>query len=142
MSNLWVIWIVAALIFSLLEMVSPSFGFIFASASAVVAALVSLRWGPIEQLVSFSVVVIAFLFTVRPRLIAKLHSQNEIPTRSQALLGMHGKVTHEIDPATETGRVTVNGEDWAAQSPVVIAVGATITVVEADGIVLKVKEVL
>ena len=44
----------------------------------------------------------------------------------------------DIDPIVGSGRVNVGGEDWAAKSPEAIAVGTTIRVVAADGIVLEV----
>jgi membrane protein implicated in regulation of membrane protease activity len=36
------------------------------------------------------------------------------------------------------GRVTVGGQDWAAQSAVAIATGERVRIVSADGIVLEV----
>jgi len=62
-----------------------------------------------------------------------------VPTRTAPLIGRQGIVTHDIDPIVGSGRVNVGGEDWAAKSPEAIAVGTTIRVVAADGIVLEVR---
>jgi membrane protein implicated in regulation of membrane protease activity len=61
-----------------------------------------------------------------------------VPSRTDAMIGRHGMVTHDIDPVVGTGRVNVAGEDWAARSTNAIAAGTKIKVAGADGIVLEV----
>jgi membrane protein implicated in regulation of membrane protease activity len=64
-----------------------------------------------------------------------------VPSRTEALVGRHAIVTHDIDPTLGTGRVNVAGEDWAARSADAIAAGAKVRVVGSDGIVLEVTRV-
>ena len=61
-----------------------------------------------------------------------------MPSRTEALIGTKGVVTHDIDPTVGAGRVNVGGEDWAARSAEPIAAGTKVRVVGADGIVLEV----
>lgn len=61
-----------------------------------------------------------------------------VPSRTDRLVGLTGKVTHAIDPIHGGGRVLVAGEDWAAQSFEPIPVETRVIVDGADGIVLTV----
>ena len=69
---------------------------------------------------------------------ARLRHRCEDERQGAPLIGRQGIVTHDIDPVVGSGRVNVGGEDWAAKSPEAIAMGTTIRVVAADGIVLEV----
>ena len=60
-------------------------------------------------------------------------------SRTEALMGETGQVTEAIDPVLGTGRVVVNGHDWAARSMDPIAVGTQVMVDGSDGIVLLVS---
>ena len=44
-----------------------------------------------------------------------------VPSRTEALLGHEGIVTHDIDLTLGAGRVNVGGQDWAARSAAPIA---------------------
>jgi membrane protein implicated in regulation of membrane protease activity len=129
-------WLALAFIAGITEVVSPHFGLVFVSIGAVAAALVAfVGYGVSIQGVTFVVVLLVSLVTLRKRMIGGLG----VPTRTAPLIGRQGIVTHDIDPIVGSGRVNVGGEDWAAKSPEAIAVGTTIRVVAADGIVLEVR---
>jgi membrane protein implicated in regulation of membrane protease activity len=140
-SHPWIVWILIALASAMIEIATPSFGFIFASLAGVVAALASTWVGVPAQIAVFAVVLVASLVVLRPRLIEKFHvHDNKMPSsRSQALVGKAGQVTEAIDPVTGRGRVTVEGEDWAARSSSPLGVGSVIQVDGSDGIVLVVN---
>lgn len=139
-SHPWAIWFIVAVICAILEILLPSFFFIFVSIGALCAAL-SAHWGDAPlQIGIFSFVLLLTLFLLRPRLLEKLHTKNSILSRTQALVGKTGRVTDTIDPVTKTGRVLIEGQDWAAQGLKLIESGATIVVEGSDGIVLTVKE--
>ena len=61
-----------------------------------------------------------------------------VPSRTEALVGREGVVTHDIEPTVGAGRVNVGGEDWAARSADADPAGTRVRVVGADGIVLEV----
>jgi membrane protein implicated in regulation of membrane protease activity len=61
-----------------------------------------------------------------------------VPSRTDAIIGRHGIVTHDIDATLGAGRVNVGGEDWAARSSEALPTGTKVRVVSADGIVLEV----
>ncbi len=61
-----------------------------------------------------------------------------VPSRTAALVGREGVVTHDIEATVGAGRVNVGGEDWAARAPTPMTAGTRVRVVRADGIVLEV----
>src|SRR5262249_8519038 len=97
------------------------------------------------QIGTFVVVLVVSLIGLRSTLVGRLGGRG-VPSRTDALIGRHGVVTHDIEPTIGAGRVNVSGEDWAARSATPIAAGTPVpsagtrvSVVGADGIVLEVK---
>ena len=133
------IWIGVAIVAAIVEIVVPSFGFIFVSAGALAAAIVAWTLGvtPAIQVVVFAAVVIGSLLLIRPRLVGRLGARG-VPSRTEAMLGRRGRVTEDINPTLGTGRVNVGGEDWKATSDRPIPMGVDIVVKSADSIVLHV----
>jgi membrane protein implicated in regulation of membrane protease activity len=131
-------WLALALAAGIFEVASPHFGSIFISVGAVAAGVMAyLEFGWLVQSVVFTVVLLVSLGTLRKRLAGRLGGPG-VPSRTDALIGKHGVVTHAIDPLLGSGRVTVGGEDWAARSTDPVPVGTTVRVISADGIVLEV----
>jgi membrane protein implicated in regulation of membrane protease activity len=131
-------WLAIAFIAAVLEISIPHFGSAFVSAGAVAAAAVSFAGYAIEaQFITFVVVLTVSLITLRSGLVARLAGRG-VPSRTDPLIGRHGRVTHDIDPVLGTGRITIAGEDWAARSREAITAGTKVKVVAADGIVLEV----
>jgi membrane protein implicated in regulation of membrane protease activity len=131
-------WLTVAFVAAILEVSIPHFGSAFVSAGAIAAAAAAYLGFPLPlQVGTFVVVLIVSLVGLRSTLVGKLGGRG-VPSRTDALIGRHGIVTHDIDPTTGTGRVNVTGEDWAARSAGVVATGTRVRVVGADGIVLEV----
>ena len=133
------VWIGVAIVAAIVEIVVPSFGFIFVSAGALAAAIVAWTLGVTLaiQVVVFAAVVIGSLLLIRPRLVGRLGARG-VPSRTEAMLGRRGRVTEDINPTLGTGRVNVGGEDWKATSDRPIPMGVDIVVKSADSIVLHV----
>jgi membrane protein implicated in regulation of membrane protease activity len=136
-----VVWVMIAIVSAIIEVSIPHFGMIFASAGAAAAAgTAALGFGLSLQIVTFVVVLGASLAILRPRLMGNTSAPG-VPSRTEALLGHEGIVTHDIDLTLGTGRVNVGGQDWAARSGTPIAIGTRVLVTGADGIVLEVTRV-
>ena len=132
------IWITVALVAAVVEVSIPHFGIIFVSAGAFAAAAAAfLSFGLPVQIVLFIIVVAVSFLVLRPRLIATMGAAG-VPGRTEVLLGHEGIVTHDIETSLGSGRVNVEGQDWAARASAPIAAGTRIKVVGADGIVLEV----
>jgi len=137
--NAAVAWVTIAILAAIVEISIPHFGVIFvslAAAGSLVAALLGV--GIPTQIVAFIIVLGASWAFLRPRVIARIGVAPGVPSRTQALVGADGIVTHDIDPRVGAGRVNVGGQDWAARSASPLASGTKVRVVGADGIVLEV----
>ncbi len=131
-------WLALAVLAAIVEVLSPLFGYIFVTLAALVAAAASSAGFPLViQIILFVVILPVSLLLLRPRLLAKLGARG-IPSRTEALLGKTGVVTQTVDSAG-TGRVTIAGEDWAAQSSSILSIGTPVRVDGADGITLNVS---
>jgi len=132
------VWLAIAFVAAIVEVSVPHFGSAFVSAGAIVAAAAAfMGFGIPTQIGTFVVVMIVSLVMLRSRLVQQIGGPG-VPSRTSALLGRHGVVTHDIDPVVGAGRVNVGGEDWAARSAEAIPVGVKVRVNGADGIVLEV----
>jgi membrane protein implicated in regulation of membrane protease activity len=136
-------WILVAALFALAEMLVPFFGFIFASAAAVVAAFTA-AWaaGWEIQLIVFSVILVFGVLLLRPRIVSRIHRGSKgVPSRTHELVGKKGILTAPVEPDAAHGRVWVEEQDWAAQAEEPLAAGTEVQVEGSDGIVLKVRKV-
>ena len=134
-------WLYIAVLFAILEIAVRAFGFIFGSFAAVVAAIAAIYIPGWEmQTVIFAAVAILGVVFIRPRWIKKFHSSSQgFPSRAESLIGKQGLITKTIDPVAGTGRVLVEGQDWAASSSQTVGEGTAVVIVSADGIVLGVR---
>ena len=134
------LWISVAIMSGILEVTLPKFAFIFSSLAALVAALASTlgcRWE--VQGAAFVAALFLGLFLLRPRVVRRLQSKNQVPSRTDVLIGKSALVTEKILPP-DGGRVEIEGLCWAARSAEVLDVGTSVVVEGADGIVLQVKQ--
>lgn len=132
------VWLLLAFISAIVEVSIPHFGMAFVGAGAIAAAAAAyLGFSLTVQVGTFVVVMTVSLAALRSSLVGYLGGKG-VPSRTAALVGRDGIVTHDIDPTVGTGRVNVGGEDWAARSTEVIVTGVKVRVTGADGIVLEV----
>ncbi len=142
---LWIIWIIAGVLLLIGEIFTP--GFLLASfglacfASGLVAAL---SFGLKAQVIIFSVITLVVFFGIRPVILKYFHrSGSGLKTNVDALVGKKGVVIDLIDPAFNTGRVIVDGENWRGISvdDETIEKDARILVIRVEGTKLFVKPV-
>lgn len=141
--EIYVVWLITALVLLIVELFTASFGvvcFSFGAAAAGIAAYcgLSTMW----QLLIFSVVsFIAFVF-VRPFVVKfLLKKKDEVLTNADAIVGRIAVVTEEINPDKNTGRVKIDGDDWKAEASDIIPVGEKVEVVSRESIILNVKSI-
>ena len=134
-----VAWVTIAILAAIVEISIPHFGVIFVSFAALASMIASLLGlGVPVQIVAFIIVLGLSWVFLRPRMIARIGVAPGVPSRTEALVGVNGIVTQDIDPTVGTGRVNVGGQDWAARSTAPLPSGTRVRVVGADGIVLEV----
>jgi len=140
----WQVWLVAALLLFVAEMLAPGFWLLSVAVGCLAAGVVSLVVpGFLAPVLSFAAGTLLSLVGIRPMLLKYLHPPStEIKTNVDALIGKVGVVSARIDPGTGKGRVLVEGEDWRGTSlmDTVLEPGTRVMVVRVEGTTLYVDK--
>lgn len=136
------LWLLAATIFIIIEIVTLGLTSIWFAGGAIVASIAAaFDLGFITQLILFAVVAVLLLMSTRP-LVAKRLMNRTVKTNVESLIGEQALVKEEIDNKKGTGVALLNGQEWTARSleeNTVISVGTTVTVEKITGVRLIVK---
>ena len=137
-------WLIAIAVCLVIEIITLGLTTIWFVPGAMVSFFLSLAGASwqIQFGVCFVLSLLMFYF-VRPSAVAKFNIKRE-KTNIDAIVGMEGKVTEDIDNMNETGAVKVDGKEWTARSKdgTMIKAGTIITVLEITGVklIVKIKE--
>ncbi|MFV0592275.1 MAG: NfeD family protein [Draconibacterium sp.] len=138
----WHLWVLAAIVFFILEIFIPSFlmasigiGCVFAFLGAFLNAPVAL------QIILFIIGTLLGVIGVKPLMTKYAYQKKAINTNAGGLVGKLGKVLEEIDEKSHSGCVAIDGDQWksVAISGQIIPVGEKVRVVAIDSIVLTVE---
>lgn len=135
-----VIWIIAAVVFSILEAITLGLTSLWFAMAAVVALIAALLGAPFfVQVILFAVFSILFLMVTKPLAKDLLKIGGE-RTNSDRIIGEKGIVTTEILPFS-MGQVKVQGQIWSAlaEDGEPINVNETVLVQSIEGVKLIVK---
>ena len=136
------VWIVAAVLLAIGEVLTPGAFFLGPVALAAgAAAIVALFAGAVASTIVFILAALLSLAVLRP--IARRHVRMPqlMRTGTDALVGRKATVTQQVNAAG--GRVRIGGEEWSARSYLddgVYAEGATVDVVRIEGATALVAE--
>jgi membrane protein implicated in regulation of membrane protease activity len=136
------VWIVAAVLLAIGEVLTPGAFFLGPVALAAgAAAIVALFAGAVASTIVFILAALLSLAVLRP--IARRHVRMPqlMRTGTDALVGRKATVTQQVNAAG--GRVRIGGEEWSARSYLddgVYAEGATVDVVKIEGATALVAE--
>lgn len=142
----WLIWLIAATILIVIEILSQAMWSICLAVGALAAMTASLLGAAFGlQLTVFAVGLVAAYIALMPvyrRWLARHHARTGADSRTgmDALLGRRATVTHEIRPG-ETGRARIDGDSWQVRAPgaaAVIPAGTEVTVTAYSSIILDV----
>jgi membrane protein implicated in regulation of membrane protease activity len=139
---MWILWIVLALVFVVIELLTLEFTFLMLAGGSVAGLGVQLAGGDWWLQIAVGLVVaVLLLLTIRPLLLAKLHrGADPTPSNLDALSGMSGRVVLAVDETGGQVRLA-NGETWSARladPDAVLAVDARVTVTRVHGSVVEV----
>lgn len=138
----WHIIIVIGIVAFIFEIFTA--GFISASIGIglIIAATgnyigLDIKW----QILLFAFGVALSFFLIRPIITKYGYSNDKTKTNKDALISKTGRVTQEIDNSKNTGRVSIDGDDWKAVSKdnEIIELGQKVKIIEIDSIVLIVQ---
>ena len=139
----WHIWVIVAILLFIVEVFIPT----FLPACLAIGCLTSgffsfFDFGIKIQLLAFSLGTLASFFGVRPFMLKYAHKKSiKVKTNVDALVGKNGRVSITIDNSKNEGRVSVDGDDWKAESntDTIINVGEKVEIIEINSTILTVK---
>lgn len=140
---MWIAWLVLALLFVIIELLTLEFTFLMLAAGALIGGLgVNLLGGEWWlQVLAAAAVSALLLFTIRPLLLRALHRSSRLqPTNVDALYGMSARVTSPFVDGRGYVRLD-NGEQWTAEIPDTVAVpepGSRVVVTAVRGATVEV----
>lgn len=109
-------WLTIFIILLIVEIATMALTTVWFSIGAVFALFASLLGASlVVQIVIFLAVSFLVLFLYRP-LALKYVNQRLTKTNVDDLVGKEGRITEKVDNLSQTGRMVINGMDWAARS--------------------------
>jgi membrane protein implicated in regulation of membrane protease activity len=139
-----VLWLIAAVIFAIGEIVSMSlFLAPFAGGAAVAALLSATGAGTTVEFAAFLVVSIVLLAALRPLARSHQRSKGTLRMGTAALVGQTATVVERIANAEGVGCVRLDGEIWTARAfddDEIIEPGTRVQVLEIRGATALVSE--
>lgn len=135
------IWIIAAVVFGVLEGIAAQLVSIWFVLGAVAAAVAAACGGALWlQCVLFAAVSVLALLATKP-LVKKYLRPRIQATNADRCVGQAGVVLEDIDNLAATGQIKVCGSVWSARSTdgAPIAAGATVVVERIEGVKLMVR---
>ena len=137
-----VYWLIALVVFLLIESATLGLATIWFAGGALVALIAAMCGaGIVIQIVLFLVVSLVLLFFTRP-LAVRFLNKDTLKTNVDRVVGMEGVVTEEISNLAGTGKVSLGGNIWTARTENeggTIPVDAVVTVLRVEGVKLSVK---
>lgn len=131
---MWWVWILAALVCGIIEVMIVSFVFLMFAIGALAAGIAGALGASVTvQVVVFVVVTVGLLVGLRPFLKGRIErSAGDVRTNTDALIGKTGYVTEVV--GERHGRIQFSGGEWSARTESAsIPVGAEVRVDRIDG---------
>ena len=131
---MWWVWILAALVCGIIEVMSVSFVFLMFAIGALAAGIAGALGANVTiQVIVFVVVTVALLAGLRPFLKGRIErSAGDVRTNTDALIGKTGYVTEVV--GERHGRIQFSGGEGSARTESAsIPVGAEVRVDRIDG---------
>jgi membrane protein implicated in regulation of membrane protease activity len=140
----WVLWLIAAAIFGVGEILTLGFFLAPFALGALVAAVVAAAGaGTVVSWVVFLVVSVVMLAALRPVARSHLRQPPRLRTGTAALVGRTGMVIERIANDEGVGSVRIDGEMWTARAydeDEIIEAGKRVHVIEIRGATALVAE--
>ena len=140
--EIWHYWIIAAIVFFLLEIFIPSFIMASIGIGCIVAFLGAVISAPMPiQIVLFIIGTIAGFLSIKPIMKKYAYREKALKTNAAGLVGRIGKVKEEINEDKGTGCVAIDGDLWTSipLKNEIIKVGEKVRVVELNSIIVTVE---
>lgn len=140
----WLLWLLVACVFAILEIFTAGFMVIWFSIAALVTLLFSLIF---PEALAVQVVIWGVLSTILLLFTKKFADKlnpNPVPTNVYSVIGKKANVIVEINGEKATGQVKVDGDVWSAKTEefnAIIPVGSVVEILKVDGVKVVVKKI-
>lgn len=141
---LWIIWLIAAVVFFIGEVMTEGFCLLWFSVGALVALFFTLFTDNI--IILFAIFLsVALILVISTRKLTEnfLNSRKKVESNVTALIGQKARIIEKIDQIEGFGKVKVNGEVWKAiteDSSITFDVGETVIIKAVDGVKLIIEK--
>ncbi|MDR1225654.1 MAG: NfeD family protein [Prevotellaceae bacterium] len=144
--EIWHIWMLAGILFIILEIFTPSFyaACIGVGCIATGLAVIPMNSGGIVQWIIFAAATALTFMYVRPFMMKYAYRKShKVKTNTDSLIGKTGRVTQAIDATAGTGRVAAGGDDWRAKTAdgSTLEVGAQVKVLKIESVTITVEKI-
>ena len=133
---MWMVWLIAAGIFFIGEMVTTGFLIFWLGIGSLLALIVSLFTSNLLiQTAVFVISSILLIFSTKP-LTDKFSKKDTVPTNVYTLTGKKGIVIEAIDPKQGKGQIKVSGEIWSAlcNEELIIPKDSEVEIIKIQGV--------
>ena len=142
MNTFTTIWIIALVLFVIIEMGTAALTTIWFAGGALVALILSaLKMPVLIQVIAFLIVSLILVFVTRP-LAEKYVNKRAVKTNAESLIGKEAVVSEAINNLQQTGQVLVGGQEWTArteENSEVIGAGTVVVIKRIEGVKLIVE---
>ena len=141
--ELWLVWIIAGVIFFIIELFTPMLFFLNLAIAAFIGGAVAAYYGlaGIWQILIFAVVAGILLGFLRPLLVKNVQKEDTTTGLDEKYIGQTARTIRLTD--ANDGRVTIYGEEWAAKSAdgSKILENTDVKIVRNEGTILFVEKI-
>lgn len=143
MENMWLVWLVLAILFLIIELTTVALVSIWFAAGCLVAFIASLAgaelWLQILLMVVVSVILLMVFLLLRKKL--GIFPGQKARTNADRLIGEIGEVIQDIDTLEAVGQVRVSGQIWSARTEEdrIIPIGEKVRILDLQGVKLVVE---
>lgn len=138
---MWHIWLITAGVFFVLEIFTVGFLVFWFGIAALLAMLVSFITNNIIVQTTVFVISSALLIFATKPLVKKLSNKDNIKTNVYSLTGKKAIVIEDIDWATGSGQIKIEGQVWSAKTKEQLNIpkGTEVEVESIEGVKAYVK---
>lgn len=143
---LWIIWLIAAIVFFIGEVLTEGFFLLWFSIGSLVALFFTLITDNMIILSGIFLATAIILLVSTKKLTENfLNSRKKVESNVNALIGKKARIIEALDPIEGFGKVKVNGEVWKAlsnDSSQKFKVGEEVIVEDIEGVKLIISKII
>lgn len=137
---LWIVWLVAAIVFFLGEVFTDGFFLLWFAVGALVGLFTTLFTDNVViQFLFFIITSLVLLLSTQKLTKNFLNKRKPVESNVNALIGKSARVIEALDPIEGAGKVKINGEVWKAvpaDNSQTFEIGETVVIKDIDGVKL------